>query len=165
MIRIAVALFVSLLVLSAVFAANTRVYNLGDAALTTAVTNQVVTSAADSQGATQAYVDGLAGISAATIQVNFNYGSGGTTLDVFVETTLDQGSTWVQVAHATFATASAEKLFNVSGLTDKLTAVAPSTLSNDTALSGIFGDRWRAKMTSTGTYAGNSSVSVRLNAR
>ena len=32
-------------------------------------------------------------------------------------------------------------------------------------VSGIFGDRWRAKITSTGTYAGNTSVSVRLNAR
>lgn len=139
--------------------------NLGDIALTTALTGQVITSAADVDGATQAYVDGLEGMLAATLQVNFNYGSGGTTCRVMVETSIDQGSTWIEVWRALFGTASEENIVNLSGLTPKTTPITPAALSDDTVQDGVFGDRWRAKVTSTGIYAGNSSLSVRLSAR
>ena len=73
-------------------------YNLGDRAITTALTGEVITSAPDIQGQTQEYLDNLEGMLAATLSVNFVYGSGGTTCIVSIETTLDQGTTWTEVA-------------------------------------------------------------------
>lgn len=139
--------------------------NLGDAAITAAVTNSVITSASDAQAATQGYIDRLEGMIAATISANFVYGSGGTSVKVIIEETENQGLTWTEVARFAFTTASAEKKLNLSGLTDKLAAYTPIALSDDTAISGLFGDRFRAKITSLGTYGGNTSISVRLNAR
>lgn len=144
---------------------NPGTFNLGDRAVTTALTGEVITSAPDNQGATQGYLANLDGMLGATISCNFVYGSGGTTCRVTVETTLNQGATWIEVARFSFATSSLEKVFNLSGITDKASAITPGAQSDDTAVAGIFGDRWRAKVTSTGTYAGNTSVSVRLNAR
>jgi hypothetical protein len=138
------------------------VYNLGDVALTTALTGSVITDANDN-----AYIADLDGMLAATFQVKLAYGSGGTTAKVYIQTSLDQGSTWVDVACATFTTASATKIINLSGLTPKTTAATPSdgALTDDTCVDGILGDRWRAKVTSTGTYAGSTSLSVRMQAR
>lgn len=144
---------------------NPGTYDLGTRAITTALTGEVITSAADSQGVTQGYHGELDGMLAATLSVNFVYGSGGTTCRVTVETTLDQGTTWVEVARFAFATASEHNVVNLSGLTAVTTVYTPAALSDDSVRDGIFGDRWRAKVTSTGTYAGNTSVSVRLNAR
>lgn len=144
---------------------NPGTKNLGDRALTTALTGEVITSQPDSQGQTQAYIENVEGMLAATLSVNFVYGSGGSTCIVTIETTLDQGTTWTEVARFAFATASEHNQVNLSGLTPVTTVYTPAALSSDTVKDGIFGDRWRAKITSTGTYAGNSSVSVRLNAR
>lgn len=141
---------------------NPGVYNLGDYALTTAVTGQVITDANDN-----AYIEDLEGMLAATLQIKLNYGSGGTTAKVYVQTSLDQGSTWVDVACATFTTSSATKIVNLSGLTPKTTAATPAdgALTDDTCVDGVLGDRFRVKITSTGTYAGSTSVSVRMQAR
>jgi hypothetical protein len=130
------------------------VYNLGDVALTTAVTGSVITDAND-----VAYLEDFEGMVAATLQFKFAYGSAGTTCKAYVQTSLDQGSTWIDVACATFT--------NLSGLTPKTTAATPSdgALTDDTCLDGVLGDRWRAKVTSTGTYAGSTSLSVRMQAR
>lgn len=137
-------------------------YNLGDYSLTTAVTGQVITEGAD--GA--AYIEGLEGMLAAGLLIKFAYGSGGTSLKVYVQTSLDQGQTWVDVACAAFLVASATKVLNLSGLTPKTTAATPSdgAMTDDTALDGVLGDRWRVKITSTGTYAG-TTLSVRMMAR
>lgn len=141
---------------------NPGIYNLGDAALSdinAATTATVITSANN-----VAYLD-LEGMTAATIQVNFNYGSGGTSIKVTVETSLDDGTTWIEVARVALTTSSSEKVFNISGLTPKTTLVTPGALSDDTVLDGIFGDCWRAKVLTVGTYTGNTSLAVRLNAR
>jgi hypothetical protein len=113
----------------------------------------------------QSFIDGLDWMAAVTLQANFTYGSGGTTLKADIETSLDQGVTWVPIARFAFLLASAEKLFNLSGLTPKTTAVTPATLSDDSVVDGILGDRLRCRITSTGTYAGNTSVSVRASVR
>jgi hypothetical protein len=141
------------------------IYNLGDEAITVAVTNSVITDGVSSQGNTQAFIDGLDWMAAVTLQANFTYGSGGTNLKVDIETSLDQGLSWIHIARFAFLLASAEKLFNLSGLTPKTTVVTPATLSDDTVLDGILGDRLRAKITSAGTYAGNTSISVRAAVR
>ena len=142
--------------------------NLGDvalAAINAATTATVVTSSSDSAGNAQAYIDGLEGMLAASLSVNFTYGSGGTSLKVIIETSLDQGTTWIEVWRAAFATASEQNVVNLSGLTPKTTPNTPAALSDDTCLDGMFGDRWRARILAVGTYAGNTSLSIRMNAR
>jgi hypothetical protein len=139
------------------------VYNLGDYALTTAVTGHVITDAGDGVE----YISGLDGMLAATLQIKFSYGSGGTTAKVYVQTSLDQGSTWIDVYCATFTTASATKIVNLSGLTPKTTAATPTdgALTDDTCVDGILGDRFRTKTATTGTYAGSTTISARMQAR
>lgn len=144
---------------------NPGVYDLGSTSISADVTNSVITLAPDAQGANQAYLT-LEGMLAASIEANFVYGSGGSTLKVDIETSLDQGSNWFKVGRFAFAVVGATKAFNLSGLSEKLAAVvASATPSDDVGVSGIFGTRWRASITSTGTYAGNTAIAVRLIAR
>ena len=141
------------------------IFNLGDEPITVAVTNIVITDGVSSQNVAQSFIDGLDWMAAVTLQANFTYGtSGGTSVKVDIETSLDSTS-WVPIARFAFTTASAEKLFNLSGLTPKTTVVVPATLSDDTCLDGILGDRLRAKITTSGTYVGNTSISVRAAVR
>jgi len=147
---------------------NPGLKNLGDvalAAINAATTATVVTSSTDDDGSAIAYVDGLDGMLAATLQANLNWGSGGTSIKVIWETSLDQGSTWCEVCRMAFGAASEENLVNLSALTPKTTVVTPAALSDDTCVDGIFGDRWRARILTVGTYAGNTSLSLRMNAR
>lgn len=141
------------------------IYNLGDEAITTAVTNLVITDGVSSSGVAQSFIDGLDFAAAVTLQANFTYGSGGTNLKVDVETSLDQGVTWIPIARFAFLLASAEKVINLSGLTPVATVYTPATLSDDSVKDGILGDRLRARITSTGVYSGNTSISVRAAVR
>jgi len=141
------------------------IFNLGDEPITIAVTNSVITEGVSSGNVAQSLIDGLDWMAAVTLQFNFTYGSGGTNLKVDVETSMDQGFSWVPIARAAFTTVSAEKVVNLSGLTPVTTFYTPATLSDDTVKDGILGDRLRAKITSTGTYAGNTSISVRAAVR
>ena len=148
---------------------NPGLYNLGDvalAAINAATAATVVTTGTDAQGATVAYIGDLDGMLAATLQINFNYGSsGGTSIKAMVETSLDQGTTWIEVWRAAFGTASEENLVNLSGLTPKTTPVTPAALTDDTCLDGVLGERWRMRILTVGTYVGNASLSGRLIAR
>lgn len=112
-------------------------------------------------------ITGLDGILAATVQLRLAYGSGGTSVRAYVQTSLDQGSTWVDLACVLFGTASEVAVLNFSGLTPKTTAVVPTdgSLADDTAIDGILGDRFRVKIVSTGTYAGSTVLTARLVAR
>lgn len=142
-------------------------YLLGNYALTTALTGEVITSqsSGDPPYSTYEYLDGMEDMIHAGLSVNFVYGSGGTTCRVMVETSRDGGTTWIEVWRALFTTASENNQVNLSAATPVTTPYTPAALSDDTVKDGIFGALWRAKITSTGTYAGNTSVSVRLAAR
>lgn len=131
------------------------IYNLGDFTVTTAATQ------------TGDAVTGLAGLTAVSLQARLAYGSGGTKITVYIQTSLDQGTTWIDIACITFTTAGATKVVNLSGLTPKTTEITPTdgALADDTALDGVLGDRLRAKVVSTGTYAGSTVLSVRAAAR
>ena len=110
-------------------------------------------------------VDDLSGALAVTLSARLAYGSGGTSCYALVETSLDQGVTWVQIARFDFTTSGLQKVMTVSGLTPRLAAASAGSLSADTALDGALGDRLRATVVSTGTYAGSTVVSVRANVR
>jgi hypothetical protein len=107
----------------------------------------------------------MGGALAVTLSARLAYGSGGTSCYALVETSLDQGVTWVQIARFDFTTSGLQKVLTVSGLTPRLAAASAGSLSADTALDGTLGDRLRATVVSTGTYAGSTVVSVRANVR
>ena len=136
------------------------------AAINAATTATVITSQPNAQGVTSGYRDGLEGMFAATIGVNFTYGSsGGTSIKVIVENSDNEGTTWTEVWRCALGTASEENKVNLSGLTPLTTPYTPAALSDDTVKDGIFGNWWRARILTVGTYVGNASVAVRLTAR
>lgn len=102
------------------------------------------------------------GMRSVVLQAVFTYGSGGTKTTVYVQTSFDGGATWVDVACFTFTTSTATK---VSAL-KTATAVAASytatdgSLADDSIKDGILGDRLRTKRTTTGTYAGGTTLAV-----
>jgi hypothetical protein len=154
-----------LLVAMPALAFNGRVINLGDATVTAAVTDQVITSSTSAQSATIAYIDRLEGMNALTFEARFVYGSGGTSVKADLYTSIDQGANWIPICRLAFTTASALKVANVSGLTPKTTAVALSTPSDDSCVDGVLGDRLLVKITTVGTYAGSTTISARAAVR
>lgn len=108
----------------------------------------------------------LEGMQAVTLEAQLGYGSGGTTCKVWVQTTLDNGQTWIDIACFAFGAAGGIKVVNLSGMTPVTTAFAPSdgALADNTFIDGVLGTALRAKITSTGTYA-SSGVAVRACAR
>jgi hypothetical protein len=139
------------------------IYNLGDRAITGALSDEVITEGVSSNQVAQEFIDGLDWMAGATLFASFIWGSGGTTCVVVVQTSLD-GVNWIDVARFDFAQASLAKRCNLSGLT-AVGVAAVVGLSSEGVLDGILGDRLRTKVTSTGTYAGNTSISVRASVR
>lgn len=142
---------------------NPGVYNLGDRVITGALTEEVITDGSDGDE----FIKNLEGMLSANIEIDFGYGAGGTTCKVYVQTSLDQGTSWIDVICKAFDTSSGIFIFNLSSLTPKTVGYAPTdgSLSDDTSIDGILGDRWRTKLTTTGIYTTNTNVSVRLTAR
>ena len=130
-------------------------YSLADRAITTAL-NEAQTPIIDLDGAT-----------AITLQARLIYGSGGTSAKVYVQTSLDQGVSWIDVACFAFVGAGIPKVANLSGLTARpvLATMTDGALADDTVVDGILGDRLRARIITTGTYSGNTVVSVRASVR
>ena len=155
------ALVLGLLLAAPALAFTGRIVDLGSASISAAVTNQVITSGVSAQGVAIAYVDRLEGLNAITFQANFVWGAGGTATKADLETSIDQGSSWLVICRLAFTTASAAKVATVSGLTPKTTAAAVSTPSDDSCNDGVIGDRLRVRITTTGTYSGVTAISAR----
>lgn len=100
------------------------------------------------------------------LQGTFTWGSGGTTADAWVQTSVDGGTTWIDVANFHFDTTSARFLFNLTtgSVASEYTAT-DGTLTANTAVSGIIGNLWRVKFTTTGTYADSTTLRVDAFAR
>ncbi len=112
------------------------------------------------------WVSGFGAATSLLFHARFSYGSGGTATKLYVQTTLDDGTTPVDIACMTFTTLGAVKLVNLSARTPKTTPVTPTdgTLTDDTSVDGIIGDKIRVKAVSTGTYAASTAVSIRVQA-
>ncbi len=112
-------------------------------------------------------VDGLEGVSAISVQIRMAYGSGGTKANVFLQTSLDQGVLWTDIANVLLGTASEVTILNLSGLTPKTSQITPTdgALGDDSCIDGVLGDRFRVKVISEGTYAGQTQISTRIVAR
>lgn len=97
-----------------------------------------------------------------TIQANFGYGSGGTSVDGYVQTSVDGGLTWFDIANFHFTTSAAIKLFNLNSQTPETTAVTPldGSMAANTCQDGLLGPQFRVKYKSAGTYSGATSLSI-----
>ena len=143
---------------------NPGIYALGDETITAETTDKVITSGVSADGVAQALIDRLDGMDSVTLFCAFQYGSGGTSCVVVVQTSINQGTDWIDVCRFDFATANAQKTANVSAAAAAAVA-SVAALGSEGKLDGVLGDRLRAKITTTGTYAGSTSVSVRAAAR
>lgn len=92
------------------------------------------------------------------VQANLAYGSGGTTIDAYLQTSLDGGSTWIDIANFHFTTANARFAYNLNSQTAVTTEYTPTdgSLSANTSKDGILGPLYQVKLVSTGTYAGTT---------
>lgn len=109
----------------------------------------------------------LQGLTALSCQVRFLWGSGGTKTNVYLQSSLDQGQTWFDIANIAFTTASGTEMVNLSGLAAVTTPVPPLYLglADNTTVNGPLGDRLQAFVVSTGTYTGSTLASVRCATR
>jgi len=132
-----------------------------------ALLNLTITGAITAQTSTALQVQGQMGVESITLQANFTYGSGGTTATVWVQTSLDGGLTWVDIANWAFTTSSLRSVATLSALTPVTTVYTATdgTLGSNTCKDGILGHQYRTKTTTTGTYAGGTTLRVDLIAR
>jgi hypothetical protein len=96
------------------------------------------------------------------VESKFVRAAGGTSCKVYLQTTFDDGATWVDIAAHAFLITTASKLSSVKGNIATAAAVVPGDgiLTDDTILDGVLGDRIRAKVIVAGTYSGASSITV-----
>jgi hypothetical protein len=107
-------------------------------------------------------VSGTGASSSLLVVIDFVYGSGGTSGKVWVQTSLDGGTTWVDIANMTFLLASKKRVMNLtsSPITAPYTPT-DGTLADDTVRDGLTGGVYRTKLTTIGTYAATTlSVTV-----
>lgn len=98
-----------------------------------------------------------------TAFVNFVYGSGGTTAKVYIQTSFDDKGTWMDIMSFAFTTSALKSVLSVreeTAITTAVTAVDGALAAG--AVSGAIGKYLRAKIVTTGTYGGTTTVDVRV---
>jgi len=97
-----------------------------------------------------------------TFKSNFVYGSGGTTAKAWVQTTFDKGVSWVDIASFAFTTTSGAPINSVRVFTVVAANYTPTdgTLADNTIKDGLIGTQLRVKLTTTGTYAGSTTLRI-----
>lgn len=97
-----------------------------------------------------------------TIQANFIGGTGGTSVDAYVQTSLDGGATWTDIAEFSFTNTPGRKIYNLSALTAKTSEVTPTdgNLSANTSVDGVMGSQFRCKYVTVGTYSGGTALTI-----
>ncbi len=105
-------------------------------------------------------VTGLGKLFGLTLQVIFTYvASAATSVKVYVQTSIDGGNTWYDIACFAHTTASLARYAAVVGEA-QITPVAltDGTLADNTCAHGLLGDRIRLKVVSVGTYGAGTQV-------
>lgn len=121
--------------------------------ITAALTDEVVTA-----------VEGFGAPTSMTIQATFAYGSGGTNATAYVQSSIDNGVTFFDVAAIRFTTSGGTVVATVDG---KAAITTPATLTDgaltaNTVQQGFLGSQMRVKLTTTGTYAGGTTLTVKV---
>lgn len=118
-----------------------------------------ITSGADPQ--VTDWITGLDDMFEADLFFNFKYGSGGTKLQAWFQTSLDQGNTPIDLWCVSALLASKTRAVRIKpdGIVNTPTDGA---LADDTIATGlVLGDRLRVKYVITGTYGGSSLLVAR----
>ena len=110
-------------------------------------------------------ITNLGGMSYLAVEAVFLYGSGGTNANVYIQTSLDGGLSWIDIMEFVFTTSALTKVNSTSIYQTSASPYAPITpsdgsLTASTAVPGILGDRIRAKYVTTGTYGGATSLAL-----
>src|SRR5688572_33372293 len=96
-----------------------------------------------------------------TLFANLVVAGGGTTAKAWVQTSLDGGLTWADIANFAFTTSSAKRAYNLTNVA--VTSIATptdGTLTDNTAVDGLLGTHFRVKLTTTGTYTGATTFKI-----
>ena len=103
-----------------------------------------------------------AGVGMLAVQSAIVVAAGGTSTKVFLQTSLDGGLTWVDIAQHAFLVTTAKKVSAVRAAIAMAGGYTPTdgTLADDTIKDGLLGDRMRVKWVVAGTYTGASSITV-----
>jgi hypothetical protein len=113
------------------------------------------------------WLDDLAGMAALAAQVRFMFGTGGATVKVCFQSSMDQGATAYDIAVVNFATAPRTAIFEIAALTTALIAPGEGGLNAlgqtepEGIIAGVLGDRLRLKVIVTGGYQ-NTTLSARV---
>lgn len=127
------------------------------------------TLAAALTAADQPPVIGLPACKYLALYANFTYAAGGTSADVYVQTSIDGGTTWFDIANFHFLTTTAKKMSTV--VIDPATPLTPGSvpasgsLAANTVINGIIGDRIRALVTTVGVYSGATTLAIDMVAK
>jgi hypothetical protein len=103
----------------------------------------------------------LEGMSRLTLSARLAYGSGGTTVVAVVQTSLNQGTSWIDIARFDFSTVGLEKVMNLTTVTSLTSPYSVISLVAEGGVNSVLGDRLRSVVTSTGTYTGSTVLAVR----
>jgi len=115
------------------------------------------------------WIEGFSGLFTATFQAQFIFGAGSGTINVYIQTSIDQGQTPVDIAAFGFATTNATQLVTLSGVSLRIPGFTPPNpfltptqqgLATGSCNDGILGDRFRAVVVSTGSYSNSTLVNV-----
>lgn len=86
---------------------------------------------------------------------------GGTTAKAWVQTSLDGGASWIDIANFAFTTASAKRAYHLTGAAvTSIVTPTDGTLADNTAVNGLLGAQYRVKVTTTGTYTGATTLKI-----
>lgn len=131
-------------------------YTLGDVA---------ITSPGDYMDEAVGWQDGLDGMVSATVQIAARIGTPGAKIQVFIQTSFDQGETAVDIANIVFTDQSGVKIINFSTAPKPAASATDGGMADDTWIDGFLGDRLRIKVISFGDYGGGTVIEGRATVR
>lgn len=104
-------------------------------------------------------VTGFGKVTSATIQYRFTAGSGGTSVKAYVQTSLDGGVSWWDIACEALTTSDINtyQAVNIDTVSTPV-ALTDGSLTDNTAIDGLLGDRFRVKYVVVGTYSDASLI-------